>query len=246
MSEPGSNFSEDGDKPKFRKIRIHKMRPASADATPFSNKSKTEAMDRQIAELIPGIADLSLTEQTVTGSLRSASDVRKQKLSREEAHRAELMELSSIYDMSIPNPVENQMPNEPWSQQLRPRVRKIVLSPYQYEMINYQRMLTRKNIWYYRDRMNVPRGPCPLHVLKDAWVQGVIDENTLMWGQGLYDWLPAKNIKLLLPMIRTPEVRFGAWMKKTFSLKPALNSIRENRKDHRAAEQLSKQVDFMR
>ena len=35
--------------------------------------------------------------------------------------------------------------------------------------------------------------------------QGVIDENTLMWGQGLYDWLPAKNCKLLLPMIRTPE-----------------------------------------
>ena len=53
--------------------------------------------------------------------------------------------------------------------------------------------------------MSVPRGPCPLHVLKDAWVQGVIDENTLVWGHGLYDWLPAKNVKLLLPMIRTPE-----------------------------------------
>ncbi len=36
-------------------------------------------------------------------------------------------------------------------------------------------------------------------------VQGCIDENTLVWGQGLYDWLPAKNVKLLLPMIRTPE-----------------------------------------
>jgi hypothetical protein len=53
--------------------------------------------------------------------------------------------------------------------------------------------------------MSVPRGPCPLHVLKDAWVQGVVDENTLVWGHGLYDWLPAKNVKLLLPMIRTPE-----------------------------------------
>ena len=36
-------------------------------------------------------------------------------------------------------------------------------------------------------------------------LQGCIDENTLVWGQGLFDWLPAKNIKLLLPMIRTPE-----------------------------------------
>ena len=39
-----------------------------------------------------------------------------------------------------------------------------------------------------------------------------------------FTWLrlPAKNVKLLLPMIRTPEVRFGAWFKRTFSLKPAL------------------------
>lgn len=49
------------------------------------------------------------------------------------------------------------------------------------------------------------RGPCPLFMLKSCWVQGVIDENTLVWGQGLADWLPAKNVKLLLPMIRTPE-----------------------------------------
>jgi hypothetical protein len=34
-----------------------------------------------------------------------------------------------------------------------------------------------------RDRMSVPRGPCPLHVLKDCWVQGIVDENTLVWGQ---------------------------------------------------------------
>ena len=55
------------------------------------------------------------------------------------------------------------------------------------------------------------RGPCPLHVLKECWVHGVIDENTLVWGQGLFDWIPAKNVKLLLPMIRTPEGRaFGA------------------------------------
>lgn len=54
-------------------------------------------------------------------------------------------------------------------------------------------------------RVYACRGPAPLHVMKDAWVQGVIDENTLVWGQGLVDWLPAKNIKLLLAMIRTPE-----------------------------------------
>jgi hypothetical protein len=94
--------------------------------------------------------------------------------------------------------------------------------------------------------MSVPRGPCPLHVLKDAWVQGVIDENTLVWGHGLYDWLPAKNVKLLLPMVRTPEVRFGAWFKRTFSLKPALERVRERCKDARDPELRTPQVDRMR
>ncbi len=41
-------------------------------------------------------------------------------------------------------------------------------------------------------------------------------------------------------------VRLGAWMKRTFSLKPALNKIRESRKDFRGSENLSKQVEHMR
>ena len=41
-------------------------------------------------------------------------------------------------------------------------------------------------------------------------------------------------------------VRLGAWMKRTFSLKPALNKIREARKDFRGAENQSKQVELMR
>ena len=38
---------------------------------------------------------------------------------------------------------------------------------------------------YYRDRLSTPRGPCNIWVLRDCWASGVIDENTLMWGQGL-------------------------------------------------------------
>ena len=73
------------------------------------------------------------------------------------------------------------------------------------EQFDYVRELTKKNVWYYRDRISVPRGPCTLPVLREAWVNGVIDENTLIWGQGLIDWLPAKNIRTLIPQIRTPE-----------------------------------------
>lgn len=101
-----------------------------------------------------------------------------------------------------------------------------------------------------RDRMSSPRGPCSLPVLREAWTQGVIDENTLVWGQvrrtcphsrgaepqlifkpshsctacnsiphsrlaycprlcllvqGLADWLPVKNVRTLVPQIRTVE-----------------------------------------
>jgi hypothetical protein len=61
------------------------------------------------------------------------------------------------------------------------------------------------NIWYYRDRMSVPRGPCPLTTLRTAWINGVIDENTLVWGQGLEEWVPVRNVRALPALIRTVE-----------------------------------------
>lgn len=54
-------------------------------------------------------------------------------------------------------------------------------------------------------RMNVPRGPCSVPVLRECWVHGVIDQNTLIWGQGLMDWLPVRNVRTLVPQIRTIE-----------------------------------------
>eukprot|EP00200_Dunaliella_tertiolecta_P001420 CAMPEP_0202347392 /NCGR_PEP_ID=MMETSP1126-20121109/5773_1 /ASSEMBLY_ACC=CAM_ASM_000457 /TAXON_ID=3047 /ORGANISM="Dunaliella tertiolecta, Strain CCMP1320" /LENGTH=244 /DNA_ID=CAMNT_0048938935 /DNA_START=63 /DNA_END=794 /DNA_ORIENTATION=+ len=220
----------------MRKLRLHK-RPASAAASsssqqePGDGPSSSAALSSRVSELIPGIADLSLSSaEQGSGPLDVASAVVQRHQARERARRDDLAEMAHIYDMGVPHPLDTKYDaSKPWSQSLRPPPRKVQLSQYQTEMINYQRMLLRNNRWYYRDRVNNPRGPCPLHVLKDCWVQGVIDENTLVWGQGLYDWLPAKNVKLLLPMIRTPEVRLGAWMKRTFSLKPALSSIRERR-----------------
>ena len=67
---------------------------------------------------------------------------------------------------------------------------------------------------YYRDRMSVPRGPCNVAVLRECWVQGVIDEHTLVWGQGLGDWLPVRNIRTLVPQIRTFEG--AAQLERTF------------------------------
>jgi hypothetical protein len=107
-------------------------------------------MDRRIAEIIPGLAELSVSGSDRDGTLSAARAVRQQRLQRELRLADELRELRDIYDFSVPNPVDDQAPSGPWKQQLRAKPRKIVLSPYQYEMINYQRMLLRKNIWYYR------------------------------------------------------------------------------------------------
>ncbi|KAG2428682.1 hypothetical protein HXX76_011387 [Chlamydomonas incerta] len=244
MSEPGAGPSDV--QAVTRKIRLHKvMRPLDES----SPSSQEQHMDRRLAEILPAIADLPMPGPSgVGGSPADARAVEMRRLrgTQQELAQMEALELATLFDMSKSHPLDNAAPATPWKGELRPVPRKIVLSPYQYEMINYQRMLMRKNIWYYRDRMNVPRGPCPLHVVKEAWVSGIVDENTLFWGHGLYDWLPAKNIKLLLPMVRTPEVRFATWIKRTFSLKPSLNRIREQRKEHRDPQEASLQVELMR
>ncbi|GMH40532.1 hypothetical protein BSKO_08436 [Bryopsis sp. KO-2023] len=112
------------------------------------------------------------------------------------------------------------------------------------QQFDYCREATKKNVWYYRDRMSVPRGPCTLPTLRQAWVHGVIDQHTLVWGQGLIDWLPVRNVRTLVPQIRTMEVQVASFLKKQFCLKPSLEAVRkqrtEARKDHKTS-----QVDNM-
>ena len=142
-----------------RKVRVHKLRGAPS-ASLQQSPSLQAQMDRRIAEIIPGLADLSVSGADRDGALAAARDLREQRLRREAALAAELKELEDIYDFSVPNAVDRPAAaaaalagaggSGPWKQQLRAKPRRIVLSPYQYEMINYQRMLLRKNIWYYR------------------------------------------------------------------------------------------------
>eukprot|EP00873_Tetraselmis_striata_P012050 jgi/Tetstr1/432314/TSEL_021715.t1 len=113
----------------------------------------------------------------------------------------------------------------------------------QKQQVDYIRTATKKNVWYYRDRLNTARGPCTMPVMREAWVQGIIDEHTLVWGQGLADWLPVRNVRTLVPQIRTVEVQVATWVKKQFVLKPALEKIRKERATLRT--HTSKQVDDM-
>lgn len=149
--------SSEGGADVVRKIRVHKVRGKPSQQLQQSTSAQ-EAMDKRIAEIIPGLAELSVSGADRESALSSARAVRQQRLQRELKLADELRELRDIYDMGVPNSVDQQLPKGPWKQQLRAKPRKIVLSPYQYEMINYQRMLLRKNIWYYRCVLYVGRG----------------------------------------------------------------------------------------
>eukprot|EP01024_Parvocaulis_polyphysoides_P046081 TRINITY_DN4324_c0_g4_i2.p2 TRINITY_DN4324_c0_g4~~TRINITY_DN4324_c0_g4_i2.p2 ORF type:complete len:151 (+),score=16.66 TRINITY_DN4324_c0_g4_i2:22-453(+) len=111
---------------------------------------------------------------------------------------------------------------------------------------DYVLTATANNVWYYRDRMNVPRGPCTVPVLRNCWVQGVIDEQTIVWGQGLGDWIPVKNVRTLVAQIRTFEVRVATWIKREFALKPAIRKLRKVRAENRPKQEWVDQVDVMR
>merc|ERR1711918_116033 len=86
-----------------------------------------------------------------------------------------------------------------------------------------------RNVWYYRDRLSVVRGPCTLPVLREAWAGGIIDDKTLVWGNGLIDWIPIRNVSLLTSSIRTPEVQLATWFKKKIWFERKLHQVRKMR-----------------
>merc|ERR1711976_513338 len=113
----------------------------------------------------------------------------------------------------------------------------------QKSQISYVKTITKNNIWYYRDRLNIARGPCDIHILRKCWIDGIIDQNTLVWGQGLDSWLPLKNISTLILQIRLPEVQIATFIKKNFVIKPNINEIRKRNKNRRSM--WTNQIDFM-
>lgn len=92
--------------------------------------------------------------------------------------------------------------------------------------------------------MSVARGPCTLPTLREAWVGGIIDEGTLIWGTGLVDWIPVGNVRTLVAQIRTVEVQVATWVKKNLVLKPAIERARKQRIEQRATHR-TKQIDNM-
>lgn len=82
---------------------------------------------------------------------------------------------------------------------------------------HYAFLALEDNIWYYRDRLNLPRGPCPLSTLRTCYVNGLVDENSLVWGQGLEEWVPMRNVRSLPALVRNLETCTMKWWKESTS-----------------------------
>lgn len=80
---------------------------------------------------------------------------------------------------------------------------------------HYAYLALEDNVWYYRDRLNLPRGPCPLSTLRTCYINGIVDEKTLVWGQGLEEWVPFRNVRALPALVRNLETGVLHWWKNT-------------------------------
>lgn len=47
-------------------------------------------------------------------------------------------------------------------------------------------------LWYYVDRVEQRQGPMPAQVLRDAYRRGQLDDETLVWRDGMSQWQPLK------------------------------------------------------
>lgn len=92
----------------------------------------------------------------------------------------------------------------------------------------FARAVVRRNIWYYRDRTGLPRGPMDINVLRKAYIGGIIDGNTLMWGNGLGHWVPLRNIRGMDGNLTNPKVLFLKWIHDTFIITKAQRRERRN------------------
>jgi len=101
----------------------------------------------------------------------------------------------------------------------------------------FARAVIRRNIWYYRDRTGLPRGPMTVDVLRKAYIGGIIDGNTLMWGNGLGHWVPLRNIRGMDGNLTNPKVLFLKWIHNTFIITKAQ---RQERRDELYRQGLAK------
>ena len=73
------------------------------------------------------------------------------------------------------------------------------------------------NIYFYRDRTGMARGPCNLSCMRKCWINDIIDEHTLTWCNGLSDFVPIRNVRGLVREIENPWVKLHKFVSRTIN-----------------------------
>ena len=60
--------------------------------------------------------------------------------------------------------------------------------------------------WHYADENDQQQGPVRLDVLNQLLGSGVVSESTLVWKNGMTDWTPANQVKILFPSASALDV----------------------------------------
>lgn len=60
-----------------------------------------------------------------------------------------------------------------------------------------------------------------METLKKCYVNGIVDQHTLMWGDGLGDWIPLRNIRGMNHALDDPRTRFARFIVNRFSFPKA-------------------------
>jgi len=105
----------------------------------------------------------------------------------------------------------------------------------------------KDNVWFYRDRTGKVRGPAPMGSLRQCWVNGVVDEHTLVWGNGLCEWVPVRNVRGLVANIRNPPTIVMHWlMRKFVDTDAKLEATRRERHERGEARSVTLRGDDVR
>mmetsp|Transcript_19326 Transcript_19326/g.34899 ORF Transcript_19326/g.34899 Transcript_19326/m.34899 type:complete len:275 (-) Transcript_19326:349-1173(-) len=163
-------------------------------------------------------------DKNSSGHYEFYSNVKKLIIEKEKELRDIMVELKTVLDFNRPHPVDNMRPEDIVTsvEPVANVARKKLTQRQAADLVNHA-MQFGSNVWYYKDRLGVARGPCTIPILKKAWMKNLIDYDTMVWSVGLVDWVPVAHASYLAAYIESPEVRFGRWLFHTFNVKPRLD-----------------------
>lgn len=66
--------------------------------------------------------------------------------------------------------------------------------------------MSNETVWYYVDRQEQRQGPMAAQVIRDAYRRGQLDDETLVWRDGLAQWQPIRQVASELGVIDLPAM----------------------------------------